>query len=452
MEMISVLLRTFRAIGRLPAGMAFGLVGYVFGFQGLSVDTEALLETDTEITVRVRSVRDEPLICPRCANPTVCEVGTRLIRYRDIPARGKSVTVEWEQTKYVCLETYPGANSCRQTFFDEHQQLPSAALMTTRLFDWIGRRCLADKFDEVARDVGLDAKTIASVFAKWIEERTAQRGEPVSPSVLAIDKIRLAGKLRTVLANVDEATLLDLLPDRKSGTIAARIEAFKDRETVQVVSMDMCLAQRAVVRSHLPSAKIVVDRLHVMRMANDAVTVAQMLSVPRLGRKLRRLLPDRERRPDEHLEKALAAECPLLGKALATRAALGRVYECSSMLEARRAYAKWLDGVTGDLEQLFHPLICAVDCWNNEVFSYFECARLGSTYLSALEGFVGALGRNARRRPFDCVRAEVMVGFRQAIKNEGCEPGRTQATDPNSGSSKFVGLDLAKLASCIEPG
>lgn len=45
----------------------------------------------------------------------------------------------------------------------------------------------------------------------------------------------------------------------------------KDRQKVEIVSMDMWNPYRAAVKAVLPQARIVVDKFHVVRMANDAL-------------------------------------------------------------------------------------------------------------------------------------------------------------------------------------
>lgn len=65
--------------------------------------------------------------------------------------------------------------------------------------------------------------------------------------------------------------MLELLPTRRQDVVAKYLMKMKDRHKVEIVSMDMWNPYRAAVKAVLPHARIVVDKFHVVRMANDAL-------------------------------------------------------------------------------------------------------------------------------------------------------------------------------------
>ena len=92
-----------------------------------------------------------------------------------------------------------------------------------------------------------------------------------TPRILGIDELYLNKRYRCILTNIEERTLLDLLATRRQDVVTNYLMKLKDRQKVEIVSMDMWNPYRAAVKAVLPQARIVVDKFHVVRMANDAL-------------------------------------------------------------------------------------------------------------------------------------------------------------------------------------
>ena len=122
----------------------------------------------------------------------------------------------------------------------------------------------------VAAQTGLDEKTVRDIFnaraeflGRWHRFET--------PRILGIDELYLNKRYRCILTNIEERTLLDLLATRRQDVVTNYLMKLKDRQKVEIVSMDMWNPYRAAVKAVLPQARIVVDKFHVVRMANDAL-------------------------------------------------------------------------------------------------------------------------------------------------------------------------------------
>ncbi len=92
-----------------------------------------------------------------------------------------------------------------------------------------------------------------------------------TPRILGIDELYLNKRYRCILTNIEERTLLDLLTTRRQDLVTNYLMKLKDRQKVEIVSMDMWNPYRTAVKTVLPQARIVVDKFHVVRMANDAL-------------------------------------------------------------------------------------------------------------------------------------------------------------------------------------
>lgn len=66
-----------------------------------------------------------------------------------------------------------------------------------------------------------------------------------------------------------------MLPNRNKDTVAKYLFKMPNRDKVQYVAMDMWTHYRDVVGAVLPDATIVINKRHVVRMANDAMEKAR---------------------------------------------------------------------------------------------------------------------------------------------------------------------------------
>ena len=87
---------------------------------------------------------------------------------------------------------------------------------------------------------------------------------------MGIDEIHLI-KPRCVISNVKDNTIVEILKDRNKPTVIKYLSQLKGLEQVQYVAMDMWRPYRDAVQTVIPHAQIVIDKFHVVRMANDAL-------------------------------------------------------------------------------------------------------------------------------------------------------------------------------------
>ena len=87
---------------------------------------------------------------------------------------------------------------------------------------------------------------------------------------LGIDEIHLI-KPRGVIANIANNTIVELLPNGNKDTVARYLHNLEGKERIQYVAMDMWAPYRDACQAVIPDANIVIDKFHVMKMANEAL-------------------------------------------------------------------------------------------------------------------------------------------------------------------------------------
>lgn len=160
--------------------------------------------------------------------------------------------------------------------------------MTERLVLHIQEEAQRRPFTAVAHEVGVDEKIVRAIFD---EHATAalRRLRPTTPRVLGIDEVHIRRRSRCVFTNIEEATILDMLPSWSYHSVYwFLVTHLKDRSAVEIVCLDMHQPYRLAVKAALPEAVLVVDKWHVLRMACQAVDAVRLA--------LRSQMSDRKRR------------------------------------------------------------------------------------------------------------------------------------------------------------
>lgn len=363
-----------------------------------------------------------PTACQKCGViGRLYKHGTKNTTYRDSPIRGHAVRLLARVQRYKCRE-------CGETFLQPLDGMQDSRLMTRRCAEFIQKQCLIDTFLRIAENVGCDEKTVRALAGERIEgEADAYR--PELPAWLGIDETQIAGDLRLTLTDIQHRQPVDMLLDCSNGTLATWLHRFKDRRHVEVVSTDMHKAYRLVVRELLPGVPVVVDKFHVVRMANMALDevrnrVARDNPAP-VGREWKRhkgLLRMRYHRLSEkgkfNLDMWLANE-PELGLAHRLKESFYDIYEAPTKDEARRQLVEWRAAVPAAMRNVskkeFRPLWTAARNWTEDILSYWDFP-VTNGYTEAMNGVAKTLNRAGKGYSFDVLRARWLFRKRAPAK------------------------------------
>ena len=119
-----------------------------------------------------------------------------------MPSHGRSVAIHLDVPRFKC-------QGYVKTFTAVVPEVDADRQMTERLRKWIGRQGLDYPFTEIAKQVGVDEKTIRTIFGEYVAEleKQYQRDTPV---ILGLDEIYLS-RPRGVITNIGDRCLVDML-------------------------------------------------------------------------------------------------------------------------------------------------------------------------------------------------------------------------------------------------
>ncbi|OIQ73415.1 transposase [mine drainage metagenome] len=369
--------------------------------------------------------------------------------------------------------------ACGKTFMEPLPAVNAKREMTDRLVAWIGQQSLRRTFASIAEDVGLDEKTVRNIFRDYVNElEKTFRFE--TPTWMGIDEIHLI-RPRCVISNIRSNTIVNLLPNRDKKTVINYLGNLDGRHAVQTVAMDMWTPYRDAVQSVMPDARIVIDKFHVVRMANDAVEKVRKSLRESLTPKQRRglmhdrfVLLKRERDLNDRERLLLSgwtANYPELGEAYRLKEAFYGIYEGMGTAEQALArYAAWHRSVTPEVRDAYSDLIRAFTNWQPQILAYFD-HPVTNAYTESLNSLIRVMNRLGRGYSFEALRAKIL--FTEGVHNKTKPKFRRQPAEPTFGyatmemvgrasfgrnqheeiePAKNYGADISTLTRLIEEG
>ena len=361
-----------------------------------------------------------PEFCVRCGveGAKLLKHGVQEQTFMDTPIHGKRVGIKVQRQRYRCAD-------CKGNFQQLLPDMDEKRTMTRRLLDYIRQRSLERTFTEVSEDVGVNEKTVRNIFTDFVDDLDENRNI-VTPNWLGIDELFLIGKPRCMLTNVQERRIVDLLVNRDKKTVTAWLKAIPEPDKVKVVTMDMWRPYRDAANSVLPNARVVVDKFHVVKMANHCLdAVRKSLRDGMDAKQRRKLMHDRHlllrRRKDlepiDHmLMDSWTGALPSLLNAYNAKEDFYEVYEkTTDRRDAQELYEVWLGSLDRETKLAFHELIRAVENWKPEIFAYFD-HRATNAYTEAVNGITKVINRIGRGYSFHAIRAKVIYGTSRPAK------------------------------------
>jgi transposase len=211
------------------------------------------------------------ITAPTAACP-VCGSDARRVRSRytrrleDLPCLGRRVRLRVAVRRFVCPRS-----DCPRRIFAE--RLPGFAAARARTTDRL-RQTQTDIGSSLGGEAGsrlasrMGMATSPDTLLRRVKRLKNEPPEP--PRVVGIDDWawRKGQRYGTIVVDLERGDVIDLLPDRDAGTVAAWLTAHPG---VEVVSRDRSAAYAQAATEGAPQAGQVADRWHLLKNLREAV-------------------------------------------------------------------------------------------------------------------------------------------------------------------------------------
>jgi transposase len=366
-------------------------------------------------------IKQPPSNCPLCQSDNVVGFGRREQLIRDLPMHGKRVGIYLNTRRMQC-------RGCGKTFSEPLPEMDERRAMTKRLVGWIGKQSVKRTFASISEEVGVTEGTIRNIFSDYVNdlEKTI-RFE--TPKWMGIDEIYLI-KPRGVITNIQNNTIVELLLNRNKDTVIRYLYNLEGKERIQYVAMDMWAPYRDACKAVIPDAQIVIDKFHVVKMANEAMEKVRKGLRDRLTLKEKRglmhgrfVLLKREfdlADKESLLLSGWIQNYDELGLAYRLKEDFFKIYDAQSSDEAQALYIAWKQRITPDLEPAFHDLVRAWDNWTPWILGYFD-HPITNAYTESLNSLIRVMNRLGRGYSFEALRAKILFS-EGAHKHKNAKP------------------------------
>ena len=369
-------------------------------------------ESDHDYRIEAE-VAEHPDCCLTCNAAEIVGFGRRDELLMDTPMHGKRVGIVVDRRRYRC-------SGCGKTFYEIIPGKDSKRHATQRLVTYVERQALNRTFAQISEEIGIDEKTVRNIFHDYVE-RQEKITKFVTPRYMGIDEIHIIQKPRCIVTNIEEQTLVDMLHNRSKPNITRYFHDLKDKHSVEFVAMDMWRPYKEAVNGCLPKASIVIDKFHVVRMANDALEKARKsVRAGLTPSQRRRLMHDRHillrRGRDMTMTEKIAFDSwtlnfPAIGEAYALKEAFYEIWEkAKNRHEAEVFYSRWESCLSAEMTEHFKPLLTAISNWRNEIFAYFEYP-ITNAYTESLNNLIRFINRAGRGYSFEALRAKILFTY-----------------------------------------
>ena len=366
-----------------------------------------ITENEHDYHIDVEAI-DPPTSCPHCQYSNLVGFGRREQMVKDLPMHARRVGLYIDTRRFRC-------RNCGKTFYEALPEIDEKRAMTKRLAQWMGKQAIKRTFASIAEEIGCTEFTVRSVFKDYVNE-LEKTIHFETPKWMGIDEIHLI-KPRGVIANIQNNTIVELLPNRNKDTVVRFLHHLEGKERIQYVAMDMWTPYRDAVRAVMPQAEIVVDKFHVVRMANDAMErVRKSLRESLTPKQRRGLMHDRfvlfKRERDLNDKERLNLDgwtknYPELGEAYRIKEQFFGIYDAESPDEAQAKFIQWQKSIPSEIADAFADIERAWGNWTMPILNYFN-HPVTNAYTESLNSLIHVMNRLGRGYSFEALRAKIL--------------------------------------------
>lgn len=365
-------------------------------------------ETEHDIFFHLESLK-KVTFCTHCNSTNIRKKDKLKNFYFDIPIRAKIVGLTILAQRYFCKD-------CKKSSREELLQIHSKHNMTERLVKHIEEKSLQRPFTHLAEEIGCTEGTIRKIFKAHVETLAAHN-KFETPTVMRIDEIHLAKRARAVITNISERTIIEMFKDRNKTTIIKYLQGLENSHIVLNVAIDIWKPYRDAINDVLPHSIVVIDKFHVVKMANTALEKyrkelrASLMAKQRIDLKNDRFLLLKRKSKLSPKEDMIVSywenNYSILAKMYYLKEQFFEIYEADSKEEAYTRYSEFENQLTSEVKHYWHEVTRAVGNWHKEIFAYFDYP-VTNAYTEAMNSVIRHVDRMGRSYSFETIRAKML--------------------------------------------
>ena len=364
----------------------------------------------------------EPVVhqqtCRFCNSSNIIGHGNAPRDIRDTSVHGHRVGLHILAKRYYCKD-------CKASFNDSFKSVDDDAKITRRLRNKICEESLTKPFLNIADEYGISDTTVRNIFKDYVSDFDKKRVYK-TPRVLGIDENHLMRKYRAVFVDIEQRTILEMLPDRNLERIENFIKSLPDYQKIKCVTCDMYRGYINTAYDVIPGVTVIIDKFHVIKEVNNALeSIRKRLrnSLSKADNDILRnsrflLLSNSEDLSFEQAVKLkrLFEKYSVFEKPHQLKEEFRSIYLATSRRQAEMMYSKWCEKVNYAGYSEFIKVKKTVDRHYREIFNYFDYPYTNAV-TESLNKLINDIAKAGRGYSFDILRLKCLYGTK-ATKSE----------------------------------
>jgi len=344
-------------------------------------------------------------VCPGCGVRSSRKHTAKPVAVRDLPCFGRSVYLSLPRRQFKCRH-------CSKPFTERLSFVEFGSGFTKRYEQYIYEQCHERSFTVVGNQERVSDTLIRKVYDSYASRDLQPRGRPKTIRVLGMDEISTRKGHRRfvcVITDIDRKRVVEVLENRLKDTVIAYLRGLPEtvRKSVRYVSIDMWEGYYQAVVEALPKrVKVVVDRFHVMKQLNEALTKCRR-EIQRGMTKEERdelkgcrwiLVTNESNLDDEQRVRLedLYKKSPELKTCHKLKEDFRRIFEEETIrAKAKKRLDAWKRDVTKTGLKSFDAFLGTLDNWEEWILNYFSSGKITNGVVEGLNNKIKLIKRRA---------------------------------------------------------
>ena len=349
-------------------------------------------------------LRSNSAVCPDCGTRSSRGHGGKRIDVRDLPCFGRQVHLTLPRRRFKCRR-------CGKPFTERVPFVKFGTKFTTRYERYVFDECHERSLSAVAKQEGISDTVVRNIYDLNAAAHVKPLGRPKTIRVLGLDEISTRKGHRhfvCVITDLDRSRVIEVLKDRLKDTVLSYFSGLPRsiRASIKYVSIDMWDGYSEAVKAGLPQqVKIVIDRFHVMKQLNGALTKCRrelQRAAPTKEAKdelkgLRWILVTNESNLDDEQKtqlKELYKACPKLRSCHQLQEEFRRIFDDeTSRRKAARRLKSWKARVRRTKLASMGKFVDTLENWEEWILNYFSSGKVTNGTVEGLNNKIKVIKR-----------------------------------------------------------
>ncbi len=322
---------------------------------------------------------------------------------RDLSISGRIVKLEIQKKKFLCKK-------CGKIFAEYFDSIEHKHIYTKRYEKYIFLSCFERSISTVSLMENLPYGCVRGIYERYSEQCVKElKKYDETVRIIGIDEVSIKkghNDFQAIISNINEGYVIEVLPDRKKEKIVEFLQNLPEntKKCIIYASIDMWEGYFQAIREVLKKAVIVIDRFHVMKNLNAAISNYRRIIQRGLPSKIkdkykgyRWILVKNEENMTEEQKKQLEdmkKNCPELKRIYELKREFQKIFnEEIKRNNAEKKISEWEKKVKALKNVEMDKFLKTLNNWREWILNYFSSGKVSNGFVEGMNNRIKLIKR-----------------------------------------------------------